>query len=85
MAASPSPGCTVYSVPTAADGVGAGVGSGDGDPSEGGTLGEGAAEGGGAELDGVAEGSVPPQAESSRAAARRVGPRRAVRIGQLGW
>jgi hypothetical protein len=78
----------VYSVPVTTDGVGAwvgGVGDAEGDPSVGSALGDDGAEGGAAELDGVVDGSAPPHAASRRAAARRIGPRRVVGIGQFGW
>jgi hypothetical protein len=76
----------VYSVPVTTDGVGAwvgGVGDAEGDPSVGSALGDG--EDGAAEEDGVVDGSAPPHAASRRAAARRIGPRRVVGIGQFGW
>jgi hypothetical protein len=88
MTASPSPGCTVYSVPATGDAVGAAVdGVGDGDPEgpDGPAPGEAGTDGDEGELDGVPVGSAPPQAARITVAARSIGPRRLVRIGQLGW
>ena len=85
MAANPSPGLTMCSVPIGAEGGAEVDGSGDGERSDGTTLGEGATEEGGAELDGVADGSAPPHAARNRTAARPIGPRRVARIGQFGW